>query len=201
MPEWPLFKVVLIGSCLYRFFEIVATHYSLLQPNVPLPLSLLIDDILDLFTLSGFDPLLLDRIIPTSSVSGGVISLLWLVDFAHWSPVPILSDCVDFSEYGLSRCDVIRRIDFIGFRPGPELRVVITILVRIKQGILDLDLDVGVVDELFLVLIVFFGSLALFVVSFVAELGLVPVLDGLVLLKVVLIFVEIEVVVFGSGVE
>ena len=201
MPEWSLFKVVLIGCRLYRFFEIVTTRHSLLQPNVPLPLPLLIDDILDLFTLSCFDPLLLDRTIPTSSVSGRVISLLWLVDFTYWSPVPILSDCVDFSEYGLSRCDVIRCIDFIGFRPGPELRVVITILVRIKQGILDLDLDVGVVDELFLVLIVFLGSLALFVVSFVAELGLVPVLDGLVLLKVVLVFVEIEVVVFRPGVE
>jgi hypothetical protein len=201
MPEWPLFKVVLIGGGLYRFLEIVATHHSLLQPNVPLPLPLLIDDILDLLTLSGFDPLLLDRTIPTSSVSGRVISLLRLVDFANWSPVPILGDCVDLSEYGLSRCDVIRRIDFIGFRPGPELRVVITILVRIKHGILDLDLDVSVVDELFLVLIVFFGSLALFVVSFVAELGLVPVLDGLVMLKIVLVFVEIEVVVFRPGVE
>ena len=201
MPEWPLFKVVLIGGGLYRFLEIVATHHSLLQPNVPLPLPLLIDDILDLLTLSGFDPLLLDRTIPTSSVSGRVISLLRLVDFANWSPVPILGDCVDLSEYGLSRCDVIRRIDFIGFRPGPELRVVITILVRIKHGILDLDLDVSVVDELFLVLIVFLGFLALFVVSFVAELGLVPVLDGLVMLKIVLVFVEIEVVVFRPGVE
>lgn len=65
---------------------------------------------------------------------------------------------------------------------------------------MDLDLNVCVINELFLTFIVFLCPLSLPIVLFVTEFGLVS-LDCLILFEILLILIKIEIIVLGFGVE
>ena len=71
----------------------------------------------------------------------------------------------------------------------------------IEQSILYLYLDVGIVNELFLVLLDFLYMLSLFFVLPSPRLGFVPILDCLVVLNCLFFFLEIEIVVIVLGLE